>query len=217
MPQGVKHFEHFISETGFVPRDLGVRDPAAAARAKAKYILRAPMFWLNKGISAIDLFQSWAPDPLGYGYLAADGGDSPALQTLRRAHGFFGDAKPLGQLRQLGVDLAALSPQKPLFGDPSGQGAALYDRDLVAILPFQADTHRFVVGIYVMTMNFPQDLAPEPYELTFSGVDGKQAQLRYYDPLEDHSEPALVTARAQDQLTVRLYATETPRLLEIHD
>jgi hypothetical protein len=55
-PPGTERFSHYITEHGIVPAEVGVTGEAASLRLKEKFLLRATLFWLNKGIDRIFLF-----------------------------------------------------------------------------------------------------------------------------------------------------------------
>lgn len=216
-PPGTVYFQHFMTEHGFAPAELDLSDTEEILRAKAKFLLRAPVFWLNKGIDAIYVHQAYEPLDTGMGFLRADGSPGPALEALRRMTGAFAGAEPLDTVRQLGVELRALGTPRfiiPPRAEADGvRYGSLAHRDVVAVLPFQVNDHRFVIPMYVMTTDFPADLPPEPYEITLSNLDGTRARVTYYDPLEDVWEPVEVVGRTPGSLTVRLWATDVPRLL----
>ena len=215
-PPGPDRFLHYITEHGFEPRWVGIQDPDDARRAKAKFLLRAPLFWLNKGISGFYVYSLYEADDGGAGLLRADGAASPALEALRRAVEFIGDAEPLsgGVARQLTVRAAHPVASALRTATP---GARAMDTDGAAVLPFQAGPGRFLLGLYVMTEDFPQDLAPRLYHLSLQGLAGRAAALRFYDPLDDRSIPVRVTAAGPKSLDVELELTDSPRLLEIRE
>ncbi|NQT89112.1 hypothetical protein HQ560_20250, partial [bacterium] len=57
-PQGTKRFHHYITEHGVVPAEAGVTGETASLRLKEKFLVRALLFWLNKGIDRITIFQA---------------------------------------------------------------------------------------------------------------------------------------------------------------
>ncbi len=213
-PHGVTRFEHLITEHGLDPRELGIADPAAAASAREKFLLRAPLFWLNKGISALYVYSLFDPDELGLGVLQPDGGISPAMQALHRAVERFAGAGAVAHPRILDAQVIRLAGPGAVYpNDP--QGKEVQQQELATVLPFQLSERRFVVGLYVMTESFPRDLPAQDYRITFDGVSGRGARLEYYDPLSDTSQPVRTLPSGHDQLSVALALTDTPRLLEI--
>jgi len=213
-PPGVGYFRHFMTEHGLSPRELGITDRARALRAKEKFLLRAPLFWLNKGIAGLYVYSSYYPDDLLFGMLLANGGPSPAMRVLRRTVAQFAGAAPVASPRSVGASVVRMAgPGSFYANDPGGEQVA--QQQMVAVLPFQVNDHRFVVGLYVMTENFPADLPPQEYRISISGISGRGATVRYYDPLTDAAQPVRRLGGRPGQLAVSLALTDTPRLLEI--
>ncbi len=210
-PPGTRHFRHFISEHGFRPAEIGIVGPAAAARAKSKFLLRAPMFWLNKGISALYVYAVYETDPLGFGIFDADGGVSPAMRALHMLTRHLAAAEPISAPRRLTLSLDR-SDGGAAADSERGETAPI---DRVAILPFQVTDRRFALGVYVMTRDFPADLPPREHTLSISGVRGDGAAVSYYSPFTDSAEPVKVKARSDHSITVTVGVTDVPRLLEI--
>ena len=81
----------------------------------------------------------------------------------------------------------------------SGSSAAarlpLYNREVLAFLPFQVDDNRFVASVYVMTRDISAELAPAPYRLTISNLRGDDVQASAYDPLTDQEVPVQVVVQ----------------------
>ncbi len=215
-PPGSLAFGHYMTEHGFAPAQIGIDAPAAAQQAKAGFLLRAPLLWLNKGVRALYVFDLYDPQEGGFGMLRADGRLSPALQALHRLTGEFAGAQPLALPRNLAVQVKRTgAPVGILAGDP--QGRHLLQQDAVAILPFQLDDHRFVLAAYVMTQDFPAALAPQPYQVTVEGLRSAQVAVRYYAP--DTDQPLAVTVKpaSPSSVTLGVSLTGIPRLIEISE
>lgn len=213
-PPQMQHFEHLITEHGFSPRELGVVDRTAALRAKEKFLLRAPLFWLNKGIAGLFVYALYDPDDLGFGVLLADGEVSPAMKALHRMVERLAESGPASRLRVLDATVARVGgPGSVYANDPAGQIVA--QQQLVAILPFALSDRRLVVGMYVMTGTFPADLPPQAYRITLKGVPGRAAVVSYYDPLSDTAQRVGRLPGGRNEVRVALALTDTPRLLEI--
>ncbi|MBS0379251.1 MAG: hypothetical protein JSS29_12245 [Proteobacteria bacterium] len=215
-PPGSPDFRHFMTEHGFLPRDVGITDAAAAQAAKAKFLERAPLFWLNKGIRALYVYDSYEPEDAGWGMLTAQGAASPALAALGRLTAQFRTAQPLARVRPLEVEVTALGPSRGVLpGDPDG--LKLRESDALAVLPFQLDANRFAVAVYVMTQDFPRDLTARTYRLRLGGLRGTDATVRYYAPHTGTEEPVTVPVRSPDGLTVELAVTDVPRILTLEE
>jgi len=216
-PPGSRTFGHYITEHGFAPAEIGITDPAAAARARAGFLLRAPLLWLNKGITALYVFDAYETNAGGFGILAAgDKEGNPALSSLRRVSTALAGPEAAFAVRQLSFEVVREgAPAGVLPGDPDGK--YLRQEDAAALLPYQTHARRFVVACYVMTQDFPRPLAPQPYRVTVRGLDGRGLTLRFSAPENGSLEPVTVVNATADSVTLRLSLTETPRLLELQE
>ncbi len=204
-PPDTLRFRHYMTEHGFRPDDLGVRGRGEARRAKEKFLLRAPLLWLNKGISALYVYKAYDGDELGFGVFDSDGNVSTAMRTLHELTGRLADAMPIAQPRQLTIDL----------GDHSGPSAA--QENLLAVLPFQVTDRKFALAAYLMTRDFPADRAAQPFAIRISGLRGSDARITYFSPEARSVEPVRVLSRTEDGVTVELPVTDVPKLLEIEE
>jgi hypothetical protein len=134
---------------------------------------------------------------------------------------------PSGSARQL--ELLSIA-QEGNHAEFSGDGTAvhpdLYDRDLLAVFPFQASPSRFVVPVYVMTPNLTTvyggsgsrfDLPDERFRVTLGNlpVTAQSPTVAAYDPLSDSETPARLVSRRGDEAVFEVAATNYPRLLTI--
>ncbi len=206
-------FEHVISEHGFLPASLDIHDGATALRARAKFLLRAPLFWIAKGASALFVFE--AHDDAGWGILANHGAPTAATAALRRLVDAFGPIEPVPSPRPLRFRVRASRPLPNVFDGPSAKDA-LALADLAVVLPFQAAPHRFVVALYVMTRDFPADMPAAPFEVAIGGISAARA-IRFYDPLLGEEVRARSTGVRGGTLTLSLPLTDSPRLLVIDE
>jgi hypothetical protein len=210
-------FQHFITEHGLSPAELGISRATEAERAKKKFLLRAPLLWLNKGLTAIYVYDVYEPDDTRWGVFRSDGAVSTGMQALHNLTSQFAAADDaLGKPRQLSFEVAQEGPRAGVLpGDP--QGERLHQEDAAAFLPFQLTATRFVVGAYVMTQDFPNALAPQAYRLTITGLDGRHASVKYYSPDTDTMQPVTITGRSAQSLTLRLGLTDIPGLIEVDE
>jgi hypothetical protein len=214
-PPGADHFEHYITEHGFTPAELGIHDSPAALRAKEKFLLRATLFWLNKGVSGLYVYDSYDQVDELHGMLQQNGAVSPAMQDLHRVVSHLAGADS-GPRSPTAIDMSVqqLSGQQGYYpNDPEGKRVAL--RQLVTLLPYSLTPRRIVVAAYVMTEDFPRDPVPQKFRITLKVGDASRARVSYYDPLTDGSLPASISERAGDRLSVDVELTDSPRLLEI--
>lgn len=226
-PPGTDDFLHVITEHGCTPREAGLADAAGAMRHKARCLMRFLPFWLNKGISQLYVSRSWDEDPLGRGLMnpevspadrGADAEDLVAepITALANFTSAFEGAEEVAVPRQLGVEVTAMGEQRQVFSAEDGSGA-LWERDLLAVLPFQVTGTRFAVATYVLTYSLIDPIEPEPYRLTFTGVVPDKAEVRWYDPLTGEDEPVEDLVRGDRSITVTVEVTDTARLLLIDE
>ncbi|HWJ50540.1 MAG TPA: hypothetical protein VNR42_05935 [Solirubrobacteraceae bacterium] len=116
-------------------------------------------------------------------------------------------------------------------GDGTGAHPDLYDRDVLAVFPFQTSPTTFVIPVYVMTRdmltlyepNAPAtdvhrfDLPDETFHITLGNLPSSATPptVSAYDPLLDETTRAHLTGRTGNQATFELTATDYPRLLTL--
>ena len=102
---------------------------------------------------------------------------------------------------------------------------------MLGFFPYQLDTHRFVIAVYVMTRDLGRvydrrapgsdtrrlDLPPARFRLHIGGLDGAGARIAASDPLTGATVPVKVVSRARNGLVVEIPATDSPRLLRIEE
>lgn len=206
-----------------------------ALALKAKSTARYFCFYLNKGVTQMELY-------------GADGGDKDLgivqdnfLNLLKTAKTYPADDRPytspalavtahIAAKMRVGLD-PTLKITRPLqvlsisdthdhaqfVGDGTPAHPNLYDRDVLAILPFQANAHRFVIPYYVMTRDFTKDLAPEQFRVKLGGIHGRGAHVTCYDPIRDRAIPLTIHSRDNNTLDVELTATDYPYLLVVEE
>jgi len=229
----------WITEVNLPPAEhAGITDPAAGQRLKAKAAARYFTFYLNKGVEKLTLYNaSGHKDPdldfatLSGAFLdyAAANHDWPAdpeplvseqLKVVGRIAAAMHDGldESLVQTRAIGV--AAISDEhdhRQFDGDGTAANPPLYNREVLAILPYQRATGRFTVAYYVMSRDITIDLPPERYRLTLTGVDGSSAKIRVVDPWTGTEQALRPEAGTPASLTIEVEATDVPRLLQIDE
>jgi hypothetical protein len=210
----------------------------------AKALLRSLVSMVGKGMSREYFYAAFGA---GYGLigpsfwsaLAEHPETYPGRETggevmsgFRNMLAHFQGPGPSGQARQL--TLTAISQQgdhAQFAGDGTNAHPSLYDREVLAVLPFQSSPTRFVIPVYVMTRDLltlyrptaPEsditrfDLPDESFRITLGNVPegGPTPSVSAYDPLTNASTPARLIARHGNQVEVELAATDYPRLLTI--
>ncbi|HEX9992689.1 MAG TPA: hypothetical protein VGB14_07170 [Acidimicrobiales bacterium] len=225
-PDGTEDFRQVATEHGCTPREAGITDPAVAMHHKARCLVRYLPFWLNKGLAELYVSRAWDADPLGRGVLDPD--VSPAdrrapdealigepVAALANFTSAFEGAEDLDDVRQLGVQVTALGEQRRVFGGPGE--ATLWERDLLAVLPFQVTRSRFAVAAYVLTYDLTTPIEPEPYRLRLADLEPEEAEVRWYDPMTGEDEPVTDLVRGDDSITVTVDVADTTRLLLIDE
>jgi len=222
-PPGGRPPVMWLTEFGL---DLNQVPAAAMTHVKTKMALRASAAWINKGAGALYFYAvhngRWALFKRG-----APGGGQ-VLRALKRFMSAFAGPGRLGRRQHLRLEAITDRHNRRQFeGDGTPAHPPLYDRDVVAFLPFQVAERRVVVPVYVMTRDLlrvyrPQlsrgdarryDLPPERFRLTIGGVAGLGAAVRATDPLTGKTVPVRVVSRIRDRLVVEFALTDSPRLL----
>jgi hypothetical protein len=102
-------------------------------------------------------------------------------------------------------------------GDGTAAHPHLFNRELLAILPFQANPSRFVIACYVQTRDMRSNLPPESYTVTLRGLNLSNATVSAYDPMGDSNAPVSVTPLGRTRASFELSATDYPRLLIVEE
>ena len=225
----------WITEAGIPPDRNNVTGRAAALALKAVTTARYETFYLNKGVTQLDLFGAFGGDP-DYGLVQDNfiayarqhrtypGDDmpytSPSLQVTSRIAAVMrvGLDATLTRTRSLTVDAIGDTHNHDQFvGDGTAAHPTLYDRDVFAFLPYQVNATRFVVPYYVMTRDVRRPLAPERFTIVVAGLHGAVAAVAAYDPIKDRAVLVTVDGRSPTTLTLTLPTADYPYLLTIQD
>ena len=218
--------------------------PADRAHFQAKALLRSLVAMVNKGLSR-EYFFAAAPGTLSlvnkafYSQLEAHPetypGDQLGGETMNGFRNMLsqfagpGTEGPARQVKLLSISQVGNHAQ--FNGDGTPQHPALYDRDVLAVLPFQSSPTHFVIPVYVMTRDLltlyepgkPSsdvtrfDLPDETFRITLGNLpESEQAPMvSAYDPLRDQSTPAQLLSRQGSTAEFEISATDYPRLLSI--
>ncbi|HYM53928.1 MAG TPA: hypothetical protein VES97_01090, partial [Solirubrobacteraceae bacterium] len=211
---------------------------------QAKALLRSLVAMVNKGMSR-EYFFAAAPGALSligksfYSAVEANPeaypGDQLGGQTMtgfRNMLAHFQGPGPGGEARQVKLlSIAQEGNHAQFSGDGTAAHPSLYDRDVLAVLPFQASPTSFVIPVYVMTRNLltlyePEqpandvnrfDLPDETFRITLGNLPetGEPPAVSAYDPLREEATPAKLLSRAGDTAEFEFAATDYPRLLSI--
>jgi hypothetical protein len=227
----------WITECGYDPYYAfpSVTDPITALVLKAKSTTRYFCFFLHKGCKKVTIFATGGGDArLGLvqdNFLAYcntntvyplpdDAYTSPALAaTARIANQMRRHAAATGWTpRQLSVVSVTDTHNHFQFaGDGTPAHPNLYDREVLAILPFQSNQNRFVIPYYVMTRNLFPVMTPERFNITLGGLHAASVNVRCYDPIADAYYPSSANSNADGTVTISVNATDYPYLLVVTD
>ncbi len=212
-----------MTEHGVLPPECGVNDEVGAWQLKTFCATRSFCLWLNKGVDVLHYFVAYEDKATSFGLLPVNLKTLPVdakfetvatppmrvLQNLTRA---FAGSVPLAKTDPLGIEVTALGPQTKVFeGDATHP--PLWNREVLAALPFQVNPQKHLVAVYVMTRDMTNRLSPAQFRLKLTGVKG--TQVTYYDPLENRNLPVQATATADNGVEVTLSVSDYPRLLGV--
>jgi len=226
----------WITECGYDPYYAfpSVTDPATALTLKAKSTARYFCFFLHKGCKKVTIFATGGGDTrLGLvqdNFLAYCAGNtvypasdaaytSPALAATQRIANQMRLHAATGWVaRQLRVVSVTDTHNHFQFqGDGTPAHPNLYDREVLAILPFQSNQNRFVIPYYVMTRNLFPSMTPERFNITFSGLHAAGINAHCYDPIANAYYPSSINSNADGTVTISVNATDYPYLLVLTD
>jgi len=229
-PSGGTPPKLWITETNVIPPGDGSMTAADKRHLQAKATLRALSAFVNKGVSALYFYAVNDGDWSMVDPTKADGGETMA--ALKRFTQSFAGPATIGTQRSLTLSAVADQANHVQFqGDGTAAHPPLYNRDVLAFFPFQADTNKFVVPAYVMTRDMAKvyntsapttdvtryDLPPESYQLTVGGVNAAALQASATDPLTGQSVPVTIVSRSGDSAVLQVDLTDYPRLLVLQD
>jgi hypothetical protein len=224
----------WITECGYDPYYAGVTDPTVALKLKAKSTARFFCFFLNKGCQKVTIFSTAGGDArLGIvqdNFLAYTQSntvyptnDSPYTSPALAVTGHIVnqmrlEASPTTAIRQLGVSsVSAIESHAQFHGDGTLAHPDLDDSNVLTILPYQSNPHRFVIPYYVMTRNLADPLTPEPFTIALTGLNTATTKIECYDPMADTYYPVTVNSTANGTITSTVTAADYPYLLIVTD
>jgi hypothetical protein len=239
---GIAHGRYTMPSGGTVPPQVWITEtnidstgagPLTAAdkwHLQAKATLRSLAAFVNKGVSAL------------YFYAVSDGqfsmvdpsqpGGGPTMAAVKAFTQAMAGPATISTRRSLSLLAIADQANHVQFdGDGTAAHPPLYNRDVVAVFPFQADTNKFVVPAYVMTRDMATlynssapttdvtryDMPPEVYRLTIGGVNAAALQASATDPLTGQSVPVTIVSRSGGTAVVEIPLTDYPRMLVLQD
>ena len=239
----------WMTEYNIEPRSSGsggssVLPVAEQAHIQAKALLRSLVAMVSKGMtreyffaaahaSSLNMvsaeFMSAVDDhPNVYPGKRLGGETMRAFRDLlARFHG----PGPRGKARQLQLlSIVQQGNHAQFAGDGPGH-PPLYNREVLAVFPFQSSPSRFVIPVYVMTRNLATlyrsnlppsiltryDLPPENFRITLGNLPTtkKPPSVGAYDPIYNKNTIARIVSRRGSEATFEFAATDYPRLLTV--
>jgi hypothetical protein len=250
-PPQVWMTEYNLQHTGMVAEreghpgeSAGQLTPAQQEHLQAEIALRSLVAMINKGMSREYFYavtgEGW--NLVSEAFIAAvnanpnsypgsqAGGET--IEGFRRLMAQMQGPGPEGAARQLSLLSIA---QEGDHAQPTGDGTAgdpnLYDREALAVLPFQSSPTRFVIPVYVMSENLTTivkplegeesiyrfDLPSENFRITLGNLPESRMPpaVTAYDPIRGERIPARLVSRQGSKAIFEIAATDYPRLLEL--
>lgn len=156
----------------------------------------------------------------------------PQFAALARLAAKMRTGVPLAGTRPISVNgLVEHQPRLVVAGNGTPEHPDHYNREDFACLPFQLDERRFAIAYYVVTRDLAHswdkdrdlldparyDMPDQTFDLSLGNVCGKGAELSVFDPRRGATEEIKAESQGPGTLTVRLKATDSPRLLLIKE
>ena len=218
---------------------------ADKAHFQAKALLRSLVAMVSKGMTREYFFHAGpgAFDLIGEGFtqaLEANPGTYPGdalggetMTGFRNMLAQFQGPGPTAEPRQLKLLSITQDGEHAQFtGDGTTAHPSLYDREVLAVFPFQSSPTRFVIPVYVMTRdlatlyepNAPQtdihrfDLPNETFRITLGNLPETTTPptISAYDPLRNETTPTQLITRTSNTATIEIAATDYPRILTLN-
>jgi len=219
---------------------------AEQAHAQAKALLRSLVSMVSKGMTREYFFaaaHAHSLNMIGESFMSAVDADPSAypgdqlggetMRGFRNLLPHFRGPGPRGPARQLRLlSIAQDGDHAQFAGNGTTAYPTLYDRDVLAVFPFQFSPTSFVIPVYVMTRNLvnlyqpnlpPNDMArydlpAETFRIKLGNLPTihRLPSVSAYDPLLNRSTPARLVTRKGGEAVFELLVTDYPRLLTIN-
>ncbi len=213
--------------------------PADSAHFQAKVVIRSVIANVAKGISREyhglvglsegGFLKTLEANPTHY---PGDASGGEAMSAMHEMLSQFVGPGPNGAARQLTLDSITQSGNHAQFaGSGALAHAPLYDRDVLAVFPFQSSPSHFVIPVYVMTRNLltlyrpgasPSDvhrfdLPNENFRVTLGNLpeSATPPSVSAYDPLLKSNTPARLLSSSGRSAVFEVAASDYPRMLSI--
>jgi hypothetical protein len=145
---------------------------------------------------------------------------SPMLRTLGRLTATMRDGVDPNLTNPRALTIESITDplsHTQFAGGSFGAYPPLYSQDVFALLPFQVNSHKFILAYYVITRDVTRTMAPEQYTVRVKGLHARRATLSVYDPIEGKTLSAPIHKTDADTLTVTLTTRDYPCLLIVQE
>jgi hypothetical protein len=231
--------------------DLPRGDPRLAPFLQhlgAKVLLRSMVFYNHKGLDHISIFcvknrddefgifpDALFPELANNHYEVDDAiraGAGETWQALGNVFRLLGAGENLISTRALTVEkIIEHQPRLVFRGNDTDAAPDEFNRDNLALLPYQLDAQTYAIAYYVVTRDLlhgwrPErglidptryDMPEQRFDVTFGNLRGAGAALEIYDPLTGERREITALAGANNQLTAPLPAVDYPRFLIVRE
>ena len=236
-----------VGPDGVTPAEgpASVMSAADKVHFHAKALLRSLVAMINKGIGREYFFGTGGTGPFSlvgstfFSDLESNPGTYPGRQAggeiMEGFHNMlarFEGPGPSGEPRQLKLlSITQEGNHAQFTGDGTEAHPSLYDRDVLAVLPFQSSPTHFVIPVYVMTTDLMTlyepnaspsdvtrfDLPDENFRITLGNLPASETPptVSAFDPLRNTNTPARLVSREGETAVFEFAATDYPRLLSI--
>ncbi len=228
----------WITEIGWLPQGgNGITNAAQALALKARTTARFFTFYINKGTDAVTIYDAGNGD-LGYGIIQDNFVQYAKTNTTYPANDSSYVSPALAVTSQIAAKMTAgldptltLATTRPLqvtsisdahnhsqfMGDGTSAHPNLFDREVLALLPYQVNASRFVIPYYVVTRDVRQALAPEIFSIALQGLKGIGTSISAYDPINKANVPLTINSAGSNTLSLTVTATDYPYLLIVDE
>jgi hypothetical protein len=255
-PPGGAPLQKWMTEYNLSTHDASVMGPdedtpentplseADKEHFQAKTLLRSLVSMVSKGMTR-EYFYAAAPGQLSiisktfWNALQTNPNTYPGQQQggetttgLRNMLTRFQGPGPEGPTRQLKLTAITQNGNHAQFtGQNTPQHPSLYDREILAVFPFQTSPTSFAIPIYVMTRDLLTDYQPnaptndihrfdlpdETFHITLTNLPETPTPptITAYDPLRNETTPAHLTTYHANTATIEIAATDYPRILTL--
>ncbi len=220
-----------------------VLTPAQATHVQTEVLLRSLVSMINKGMTREYFYAATSKNwnLISESFMSAVNANPSAYpgqqaggeitESFRRMLEQFQGPGPEGPTRQLSLLSIAQEGNHAQFAGNGTVGYPnLYDREMLAVFPFQASPTRFVIPVYVMSENLTTlfdtgepngidsfDLPNENFRITLSNLPEttNPPAVSAYDPIRNETTPARFITRKGNEAIFEIAATDYPRILTI--